>query len=119
MRSGSANAAPGVFLAPAERWVDDARGHVVGIVVLAVATLAARSVALAGLGLGLGLDSVIVLRELSGTGAARECRALRMIGLAFVALAIYLTVQCAVVLATGFRQHHSTSGIAWTPSPLR
>jgi hypothetical protein len=29
-------------------------------------------------------------------------------------LAVYLLVQSTVVLATGFRPHHSTLGIAWT-----
>ena len=37
-----------------------------------------------------------------------------MIGSAFVALAIYLGVQSTVVLAVGFRPHHSALGIAWT-----
>ncbi len=90
--------------------------NVVGVV-LALAAIDARSVALAGFGLDSLIEigaSTVVLWELCGTGAARERRAIRMIGLAFVALAIYLTVQCAVVLATGFRPQHSTLGITWT-----
>ena len=91
--------------------------NLVGIVVLAVAAVSARSVALAGFGLdsliGIGA-STVVLWELSGTGEARQRLALRLVGMAFVALAIYLTVQSAIVLATGFRPHHSPLGIAWT-----
>ncbi|WP_441248284.1 cation transporter [Kitasatospora sp. McL0602] len=91
--------------------------NVVGIVVLAVAALAAKSVALAGFGLDSLIEigaSTVVLWELSGTGQERQHRALRLIGGAFVLLALYLLVQSAVVLATGFRAHHSTLGIVWT-----
>src|SRR5487761_2774142 len=82
---------------------------VVGIVVLAIAAIAARSVALAGFGLDSLIEigaSTVVLWELSGTGEDRERRALRLIGAAFVSL--------AVVLATGFHPRHSTLGIIWT-----
>jgi hypothetical protein len=68
-----------------------------------------------------GLDSLIeigastvVLWELSGTGEDRQRRALRLIGGAFVALAAYLAIQSAVVLAAGYRPGHSVLGIAWT-----
>jgi divalent metal cation (Fe/Co/Zn/Cd) transporter len=91
--------------------------NVAGILVLAVAAVAARSVALAGFGLDSLIEigaSVVVLWELSGTGEDRERRALRLIGSAFVALAAYLTVQSAVVLAAGYRPGHSLLGIAWT-----
>ena len=37
-----------------------------------------------------------------------------MIGIAFGLLAVYLTVQSTLVLATGFRPGHSPVGIAWT-----
>jgi hypothetical protein len=76
--------------------------NVVGIVVLAVTAITARSVALAGF----GLDSLIELGafavgiwELSDTGQARQRRALRLIGAAFALLAIYLAVQATLVLA--------------------
>ena len=88
-----------------------------GILVLAVAAVAARSVALAGFGLDSLIEigaSVVVLWELSGTGEDRQRRALRLIGSAFVALAAYLAVQSAVVLAAGYRPGHSPLGIAWT-----
>jgi divalent metal cation (Fe/Co/Zn/Cd) transporter len=91
--------------------------NVVGIVVLAAAALAAKSVALAGFGLDSLIEigaSTVVLWELSGTGAERQHRALRLIGGAFVLLALYLLVQSSIVLATGFHAHHSTLGIEWT-----
>jgi len=37
-----------------------------------------------------------------------------MIGTAFLALALYLSVQSTVVLAVGFRPHHSPLGVVWT-----
>jgi len=91
--------------------------NVAGIVVLAVAALAARSVALAGFGLDSLIEigaSIVVVWELSGTGADRQRRALRLIGVAFGLLAVYLLVQSTVVLAVGFHPRHSVAGIAWT-----
>ena len=91
--------------------------NVVGIVVLGVAAWTARSVALAGFGLDSLIEigaSTVVIWELSGTGEVRQRRALRLIGAAFAALAVYLVVQSTVVLAAAFRPHHSAAGIAWT-----
>ena len=91
--------------------------NVVGIVVLAVAAISARSVALAGFGLDSLIEigaSAVVIWELSGTGQRRQRRALRLIGYAFAALAIYLLVQSTVVLATGYHPRPSLLGIAWT-----
>jgi divalent metal cation (Fe/Co/Zn/Cd) transporter len=91
--------------------------NVVGVVVLAFAAVRAQSVALAGFGLDSLIEigaSLVVLWELSGTGAARQRRALRLIAVAFLALAGYLSVQTIVVLATGFRPQPSALGIVWT-----
>src|SRR6201982_1067773 len=69
--------------------------NVAGIAVLAVAVVAARSVALAGFGLDSLIEigaSTVVLWELSGTGEQRQRRALRLIGGAFCALAAYLSL---------------------------
>lgn len=91
--------------------------NVIGIVVLAFAAITARSVALAGFGLDSLIEigaSTVVLWELSGTGEDRQRRALRLIGGAFVALALYLLVQSTGALVTGFHACHSVLGIAWT-----
>ncbi|MEY9928255.1 divalent metal cation (Fe/Co/Zn/Cd) transporter [Catenulispora sp. GP43] len=91
--------------------------NVIGIVVLAVAAIGARSVALAGFGLDslieIGASSVVIW-ELSGTGEDRQRRALRLIGVGFAALAGYLFVQSVWVLVVGFHPHHSVLGIVWT-----
>jgi divalent metal cation (Fe/Co/Zn/Cd) transporter len=91
--------------------------NVAGIAVLAVAAVAARSVALAGFGLDSLIEigaSTVVLWELSGTGEDRQRRALRLIGGAFLVLAVYLVVQSSLVLVTGYRPGHSVLGIVWT-----
>jgi divalent metal cation (Fe/Co/Zn/Cd) transporter len=91
--------------------------NVVGVIVLPIAAIGARSVALAGFGLDSLIEigaSTVVLWELSGTGEDRQRRALRLIGGAFVALALYLTIQSSLVLAAGYHPHRSLLGIAWT-----
>ncbi len=91
--------------------------NVIGIVVLAIAAVTARSVALAAFGLDSLIEigaSIVVIWELSGTGQARQQRALRLIGAAFAALAVYLLVQSTIVLAAGFHPHQSPAGIMWT-----
>ncbi len=91
--------------------------NVVGVCVLAWAAITARSVALGGFGLDslieIGASSVVIW-ELTGTGEARQRRALRLIGGAFVALALYLVVQSTVVLVAGYHAHHSPVGVIWT-----
>lgn len=91
--------------------------NVAGIVLLAVAAVSARSVALAGFGLDSLIEigaSTVVIWELSATREARQRRALRMIGAAFALLAVYLLIQSTWVLATGYHPRHSLAGIGWT-----
>ena len=91
--------------------------NVVGIVVLTIAAIAARSVALAGFGLDSFIEigaSTVVLWELSGTGEERQRKALRIIGAGFILLAVYLAVQSTYVLVTGHHPKHSVLGIVWT-----
>jgi len=91
--------------------------NVAGIAVLAVAAVTARSVALAGFGLDSLIEigaSTVVIWELSGTGAERQRRGLRLIGCAFAVLAVYLLVQSTVVLTAGYHPGHSAPGVAWT-----
>jgi len=92
-----------------------------GVVVVAAAAWAARSVALAGFGLDSLIEifaSVVVVWQLTGAGKARERRAMRLIGIAFYALAAYILVQAALVLLSGVRPHSSPLGIAWLAATL-
>ena len=91
--------------------------NVVGVIILALAAYAARSVALAGFGLDSLVEigaSVVVLWELRDIEGGRRSRALRLIGGAFIVLALYLAIQSSIVLAVGFHPHHSPIGIGWT-----
>ncbi|MEU8514678.1 cation transporter [Kitasatospora sp. NPDC048722] len=91
--------------------------NLIGIVVLAIAAIGARSVALAGFGLDSLIEigaSTVVVWELSGSGAERQKPALKLIGAGFALLGLYLLVQSTAVLVSGFRPHHSPLGIAWT-----
>jgi divalent metal cation (Fe/Co/Zn/Cd) transporter len=91
--------------------------NVAGIVILAIAAAAARSVALAGFGLDSLIEigaSTVVIWELAGTGEERQRRGLRLVGSAFAALAVYLLVQSTVVLAAGYHPGHSVPGNFWT-----
>jgi len=77
----------------------------------------ARSVALAGFALDSCIEifaSLVVVWRLKGIAdEARERRAERMIGIAFFALAIYLTGQAVVTVAADVRPDSSLLGIAW------
>jgi divalent metal cation (Fe/Co/Zn/Cd) transporter len=91
--------------------------NVVGVVLLALAALSARSVALAGFGLDSLIEigaSTVVVWELSGTGERRQSVALRVIGSAFLILALYLAIQSTVALVADLHPRHSLLGIAWT-----
>jgi divalent metal cation (Fe/Co/Zn/Cd) transporter len=90
--------------------------NVVGTVVVVTAAIAAHSVALAGFGLDSLIEivaSLVVVWELKGINRGGERRALRLIGGAFVALAIYVLLQAGYVLIRGNHPHHSPLGIAW------
>jgi divalent metal cation (Fe/Co/Zn/Cd) transporter len=91
--------------------------NVIGIVVLGIAAIMARSVALAGFGLDSLIEigaSTVVIWELAGSNEHRQRVGLRLIGIAFLLLAGYLAIQSTVVLALRFHAHPSTLGIIWT-----
>jgi divalent metal cation (Fe/Co/Zn/Cd) transporter len=91
--------------------------NVVGVVVLAVAALSARSVALAGFGLDSLIEilaSTVVVWQLTDTGGSRERLAMRLIGGSFIVLAIYIALQGTYLLITGGRPAPSPLGIGWT-----
>jgi divalent metal cation (Fe/Co/Zn/Cd) transporter len=90
--------------------------NVVGTVIVVAAALAARSVALAGFGLDSLIEifaSMVVVWQLTGADRDREQRALRLIGAAFIALALYIVGQLVVVLATQTHPTRSIAGIVW------
>ncbi len=91
--------------------------NVVGVVILAIAAIRASSVALAGFGLDSLIEigaSTVVVWQLRGTAADRERTAMRLIGAAFMLLAVYIAAQAVWVLTRGDRPAASVVGIAWT-----
>lgn len=95
--------------------------NVVGCVIVLVAAFTARSVALAGFGLDSVIEifaSVVVVWQLKGASRQRERRALRLIGVAFFLLALYVLGQFIVTLATRTRPDTSPLGIAWLAATL-
>jgi divalent metal cation (Fe/Co/Zn/Cd) transporter len=95
--------------------------NVVGTAVVIAAALAAGSVALAGFGLDSLIEiaaSVVVVWQLKDPGDARERHALRLIGGAFIALAIYIASQATYTVITANHPHSSTLGIAWTAATV-
>ena len=91
--------------------------NVVGVAVLAVTALAARSVALAAFGFDSLVEivaSTVVVWQLRGTDAPERTRlALRTIAVAFALLGLYIAVQAAVVLAQGNHPGRSVLGAVW------
>ena len=91
--------------------------NVVGAVVVLAAAVTAHSVALAGFGLDSLIEivaSLVVVWQLKEMhDVDRQRRALRVIGVAFLLLAAYITVQSIYVLATEAHPGHSMVGIVW------
>lgn len=90
--------------------------NVVGVVIVIIAAYAARSVALAGFGLDSLIEifaSAVVVWQLTGVNEHRERLALRLIGMGFIALVIYILVQLVYVLLTGIHATPSVGGIVW------
>jgi len=90
--------------------------NTVGSVVVIAAAVVAHSVALAGFGLDSLIEilaSLVVVRQLTNAGAERERKALRLIGIAFLLLAVYIAAQSAYVVATAAKPHQSLLGIGW------
>jgi divalent metal cation (Fe/Co/Zn/Cd) transporter len=91
--------------------------NVVGSVLVLAAAVAARSVALAGFGLDSLIEimaSLVVVWQLQEMQAIeRERRALRVIGIAFLLLAVYIAAQSIYVLAADAHPRQSLLGIVW------
>jgi divalent metal cation (Fe/Co/Zn/Cd) transporter len=95
--------------------------NVVGSAVVLASAFFAGSVALAGFGIDSLIEifaSIVVVWQLRGIDDGREAKALRLIGLAFFGLALYILAQSAYVLASGAHPDTSTPGIAWLAATL-
>lgn len=91
--------------------------NVVGVAVVAIAAIQAGSVALAGFALDSLIEigaSIVVVWQLKGTAEDRERLAMRLIGIAFLALAVYIAAQALSTLIRAQEPAASPLGIAWT-----
>ena len=91
--------------------------NVIGVPILVIAAVRSGSAAAAGFAFDSAIEigaSLVVVWELTGTHEDRERIGLRLIGCAFLALAVYVTAQAAYSLIGGHHPGHSTLGIVWT-----
>ena len=91
--------------------------NVVGVPLLAFAAIRSGSAAAAGFGFDSAIEigaSIVVIWELTGTHRDREKVSLRLIGSAFVVLAIYVSALAAYALIGDHRPDHTALGVAWT-----
>jgi divalent metal cation (Fe/Co/Zn/Cd) transporter len=90
--------------------------NVAGSVVIAIAAFRTGSSALAGFGLDSAIEifaSVVVVWQLKGVDRGREALALKLIGAAFIALAIYVVLQSGWMLSANAHPAPSPLGIIW------
>lgn len=90
--------------------------NVVGVGLVVWAAIVARSVALAGFGLDSLIEifaSLVVVWQLTGGARERERMALRLIGIAFIALVCYLIAQLVYTFLSGTHPARSVGGIIW------
>jgi len=91
--------------------------NVIGAAVVMVAAFAVRSIALAGFGLDSLIEifaSIVVVWQLTGPQqAGQERQALRLIGVAFVLLSLYIAVQAVRTLVLGHHPGTSTGALVW------
>jgi divalent metal cation (Fe/Co/Zn/Cd) transporter len=90
--------------------------NVVGTAVVLTAAARTGSAALAGFGLDSAIEifaSVVVVWQLEGREQRRERLALKLIGTAFIALAVYVLVQSVWTLLANAHPAPSPLGIVW------
>jgi divalent metal cation (Fe/Co/Zn/Cd) transporter len=91
--------------------------NVVGTGVSIAAAVAAGSVALAGFGLDSLIEivaSTVVIWQLNQSARTHERQVLRLIGGAFITIALYIAAQAIYTLIDSQHPRHSILGIAWT-----
>lgn len=95
--------------------------NVIGSAVVVLAAIRTGSVALAGFGLDSLIEifaSVVVVWQLQGVERRREDIALKLIGTAFLLLAVYVLLQSLRTLWANARPATSPLGIAWLVATL-
>jgi divalent metal cation (Fe/Co/Zn/Cd) transporter len=95
--------------------------NVVGTLIVISAAVQAQSVALAGFGLDSLIEifaSLVVVWQLRGIHHGRERLAMKLIGGAFFALALYVLAQLVYTISKGLHPEQSFVGILWLAATL-
>jgi divalent metal cation (Fe/Co/Zn/Cd) transporter len=95
--------------------------NVVAVPVLVIAAWGSGSIAAIAFALDSAIEiaaSTVVVWELKGEDGERETRALRLIGFAFFAVALYLVAQFTVAMVAGDKPSASVLAIAWTAATV-
>jgi divalent metal cation (Fe/Co/Zn/Cd) transporter len=95
--------------------------NVVGVVVLAAAARTADSAAAVAFALDSAVEigaSIVVIRELTRAHESRRTTSLRLIGIAFVLVALLVTAQATWALVDGRHPDPTALGISWTALTL-
>jgi divalent metal cation (Fe/Co/Zn/Cd) transporter len=90
--------------------------NVIGTIIMLIAARQAGSTALAGFGIDSAIEifaSVVVVWQLKGLEQERENLALKLIGTAFIALAIYVFVQSVWTILGHVHPSPSSLGLIW------
>ena len=90
--------------------------NVVGVIIILIAAVQTSSAALAGFGLDSAIEivaSLVVVWQLKGIEQRRESLALKLIGTAFIALAVYVFTQSVWTLLAHSHPAPSPFGIIW------
>jgi divalent metal cation (Fe/Co/Zn/Cd) transporter len=90
--------------------------NVVGTAIVVAAAISAGSIALAGFGIDSLIEifaSLVVVWQLTGAKVEKERTAMRLIGVSFLLLALYILVQSVRTLITAFHPGTSLLGIVW------
>lgn len=91
--------------------------NVLGVLVTAYAAIVAHSIAIGGFGLDSLIEigaSMVVIKELTNHGHHNHSKSLRLIGIGFFAIAMYIFIQTLYILSRGVHPHPSIIGITWT-----
>jgi divalent metal cation (Fe/Co/Zn/Cd) transporter len=90
--------------------------NVVGCVVVIIAALKSSSVSLFGFGIDSLIEifaSLVVVWQLKAINKSKEAAAMRLIGIAFLLLALYLIVQSILAIVRHSFAHPDLTGIVW------
>ena len=91
--------------------------NVAGVFITAIAAFKASSIAIGGFGLDSLVEigaSMIVVKELTRKDEHEHGNAIKLLGIGFLAISIYILLQATYLLVRGVHPDTSVLGIIWT-----